>query len=212
MLSSDYFVKINLAALKTSGNEYKYKTVEELIQTYDHSIYDVIDSGQILLDAARLIGLSEKKPGKLWRLTDLQSVQLLESGTVQDERVRLLSENTKKKIDEFKNSIFLDFNSFATDWLSKSFLSTQEYVEAFYRYIPYVKLGVDNEITMHNLKDSLSQEQQSIKLELSRQRIVLNRISEVFFKNAPEELPESVRESLIDYALCFDNETIPLKV
>lgn len=212
MLSSDYYVKINLAALKTSGNEYKYKTVEELIQTYDHPIYDVIDSGQILLDAARLIGLSEKKPGKLWKFTDLQSVQLLESRTVQDERVRLLSENTKKKIDEFKNSIFLDFNSFATDWLSKNFLSTHEYLEAFYRYIPYVKLGVDNEITMQNLKDSLPQEQQSIKLELYRQRIILNRVSEIFFKNAPEDLPESVRESLIDYALCFDNETIPLKV
>lgn len=211
MLSSDYYVKINLAALKASGNEYKYKTVEELIQTYNHPTYDVIDSSQILLDAARLIGISEKKPKKHWKFTDLQSVQLLELGTVQDECARLLSENTKKEINAFKNSIFFDFKSFATDWLSKKFLSTQEYLDAFYRYIPYVKLGVDNEITAQNFKDALSQDQQSIKLELTRQHIVLNRISEVFFKNAPENLPESVRESLIDHALCFDNEAIPLK-
>ena len=50
MLSSDYFVKINLAALKTSGNEYKYKTVEKkIIEPTDFSVTQPTEGAYLTL-------------------------------------------------------------------------------------------------------------------------------------------------------------------
>lgn len=206
MLASDYFVKVNMAGRKFSGPQYRYKTVRELIDGYDHPVRNIMESSRMLLDAARLMGLVDRKADNAWKFTDLKDIPL---GPVKEENpeATALAEDVRDKIDSFSKRLFTDFKSFEVFWIGQKFVDVQDYLDAFYCYVPYVKLGVDDEAEVKSLEsDNISE----LKRGLARQAAVIRRMNEVFLKNTPDDIPESVRESLVDFALRVEDESIPL--
>lgn len=204
MLSNEYYVKLDAASRKFSGTSYRYRTVREMLDGYDNYAFDVTDSSHVLLDAARLMGLSNRKVDNGWKFTDLKALQLNELKT-DDEQARVIIEKLKASIDDFrKNQLFTDFSSFKEFWLKQSFADAGDFLKKFYRFIPYVKLGIDDEVDLQISKDSL-------QYALARQAVVIDRVRQVFLHNAPSDLPEFVRDSLPDYAVRVNDESIPIR-
>jgi hypothetical protein len=213
MLSSDYYVKVNIAARKFSGPEYRYQTVKELIDDHDRSAHNIVESSRILYDAARLMGMIDQKPNRAWKFLDLKATRLTSLDTgVGNEKTGSLAEDTRRKIKAFADQyLFADFKTFAAYWSGLTFTSTEEYLQAFYRYIPYVKLGIDDEEEMEPLCTTSASDCEPLKLGFARQRVVLRRVNDVFLEPAPVDLPDIIRESLLGFALRIEDEAIPLK-
>lgn len=204
MLSNEYYVKLDAASRKFSGASYRYRTVREMLDGYDNYAFDVIDSSHILLDAARLMDLSNRKVDHSWKFTDLKTLQLNELKT-DDKQAMVIIEKLKASIEDFRqNQLFTDFFSFKEFWLKQTFADAGDFLKKFYRFVPYVKLGVDDEIDLQVSKESL-------QYALAKQAVVIDRVQQVILRNAPTDLPEFVRDSLSDYAVRVNDENIPIR-
>ncbi len=211
MLSTDYFVTVNMASRKFSGLEFRYQTVRNLLG-YNLKVFDILDSSRILLDAAGLLGLVTRKLGQPWKFTDLKTLDLQIPDNA-DEEARQLAETVKQKIEVFKQHLFTDYAGFEKFWLAKSFVNATDYLDEVYHYLPYVWLGIDDEEPVAALYQSAESVENinQVKLGFARKTVLLRRMKEVILKKQPDDLPESVAESLIDYALRISEDTIPLK-
>ena len=209
MLSSNYYSNINIADRKSTGQSFRTWLVQDLINTYDQPDHNIVERSRMLFDAARLIGMHNKKPKNDWKFTAINSIDLNASLAANtDLETQQLKENTTNTIKKLQEDVFLNFNDFQVFWQKKEFLTTQEYLDAFYRYIPYVKLGVDEEKEVRNI---VNPDKNILKLALARQKAVIRRVTDVFFSNKPKDIPELITESLIDFSVRFEEESIPLK-
>jgi hypothetical protein len=210
MLTSDYFVKVNMASRKFSGLQFRYDTVRSLLKNFDTPARNVLDSSRILFDAARLMGLTNSQANEGWTFIKLKDIAFLRPQQ-EDEEAAVLSAEVKTKIEDFSQTLFSDFNSFKKFWLGLQFKNADMYLDAFYQYIPYAKLGVDDEEPVRQFyTENKNTEINPLKLSLIRQKVVIDRLEQVFLKNAPGDLPIRVRESLYSYVVRLDEKAIPM--
>lgn len=203
MLSNEYYLKLDAASHKFSGAAFRYRTVQEMLDGFDKQAFDVNDSSHVLLDVARLMALSDRKAERGWKFTDLKTLQLHKPETA-DEQAMAIIEKLQIRIEDFrKNQLFADFASFKAFWLKQTFTDEAYYLKQFYRFAPYVKLGVADEIDAQI-------DPKSLRYAFAKEVVVIDRVQQVFLHNAPEALPEFVRESLPDYAVRVNDEAIPI--
>lgn len=207
MLSIDYRVKVNLAGRKFTTPPVRYKTVRELLEDHDAGL-DVVDRSRVLFDAAKLLGLVDVAEEQGWKFTRIKSLPLRISLDVDDEG-RRLGQVLARKIGEFGQTLFTNFEDFARFWNAREFQDAEDFLRNFYRYAPFAKLGLDDELCAPFEAESAADRGQ-LRQDLARQNVAIRRLREIILPKAPDDVPEGLRESLLDYALRQDEEAIPL--
>ncbi len=211
MLPTSYFVNISTAERKSTGQSYRLWLVQNLIDTYSRAEHNIVESSHILFDAARIIGIHTAKVSDNWEFTSIRTINVEQPSSIElDEATQELQQKTSQIIKKFqKEDIFTCFGDFKVFWCAEEFKTTQAYLDAFYRYIPYAKLGIDEEPIV---KEAITAAPSILQLGLARQRAVINRVKTVFQSNIPKKLPSGISESLIDYAVRTGEDNIPLQV
>lgn len=161
----------------------------------------------MLFDVARLLGMTDHEE---WKESHIKSIGTDCSPSDRaDAEMAELIKKAQEAIAQFRErDYFEDFTRFEEVWKGREFDSIDQFMEDFYRYIPYVKLGIDQEKEISQLPDSATPFERS----LARKKAVIRRVEETFLDNPPEELPEMVRESMIDYAARVGEESVPRTV
>ncbi len=211
MLPASYYSKVKDASRRVSTGRYRDQVAHELVGIYDafeqnNKDFNFVDVSRALFDAGRLLGMHDRKVTPDWTYDSINSITLK---TEVDEKVepqlKELRDQTSQKIEKFRKQLHISFKDFEVEWCDRQFDSTQAYLQAFYRYIPYVKLGIDEEPEVQ----SLGSDATVLQKDLARQGVVVRRVEMVFMQNKPDDMPEAIVESLIDYAIRVGEESIP---
>lgn len=163
----------------------------------------------MLWDAASLLGLVRKSDAS-WQFTDLKTIQTSNLPAV-DSQAQVLVDKLMASIAVFGQCLFTDFNAFAAYWSALQFNDFNEFLAAFYRFVPYAKLGVDAEPEVKSVyPHPPAQNADIVPLGLLRQKVVIRRVNSVFLANAPDLLLDA--DTLVDFALRVEEEAIPLSL
>lgn len=194
MLTDTYFRMFKNAQYKPLGKQYRYEAIRDLVNNYDRPNVDIAERGRVLCDALVLLNLA-KPLANGWKFTDLKNFDLAPDKSDDEEpRLRELADNAMNQMTDLKTQLYSSFKEFERYWRSECFKNAEVFLDAFYWYAPYAKIDIDQEIGEGD--------------GLARVRAIVHRVQQVFLANAPSDLPEGTRDSLIDYAVKLPNDDI----